>query len=199
MAQNIVTQFLISAAVTPAFSSSIGRANRELLSLQRSIAGASTSLAGMGKGLLTLAGIGAGTASLSYIFGKSVEYAKREQSLVAAIGVGLQNVNRQLGLNSTAWGWMTADIEKQSMVLEQQSGIYHQTYLQAAAILEKYHFSHAAVVATLGSTKELLAYQRLSGKTEEETLGVYEAIGKTVEGLPMGAAQLAKFGITLDN
>ena len=187
--QPLQTMIAIGGKLQSSLGQSIKAANLQLQSLNATAMRVNASMASIGRRLATGVLSAAGIYGVVQVMRESVNLARQEEDVRIALTNLIANQNRLRGISVEQSQAQVALLEKQSTILEAQSGIYHTTILHGATTLAQYKLTTAEILQMQPAMVEIMSYQRLMGKSSEEIAGTYEAIGKAIHGMGRGLKQ----------
>ena len=194
-ANPLSTTIAIGGKLQASLPAAVRAANLQLLQLNRSVTKVNESFLHLGRhaitGLLGLAGIGA----VVEVARESVELAKEEAGVRAALSNLIMNQNKLRGVGVQQSREQVELLERQARALQHQTGIYSGVILKGDVYLSQFKLSTRQIVGMQGAMADLLTYQRQLGRSAESFPEVYEAIGKGIMGTGKG---LKSVGVELN-
>ena len=180
------TTIAIGGKLQASLPQAVRQANLQLMQLNRSVARVNESMTHMGRrmvtGLLGLAGIG----GIAEVARHSVELAKEEAGVRAALNNLIANQNKLRGIGLEQSKQRVELLERQARRLQGQTGIYSGLLLKGDVYLAQFKLSTRQIEGMQQSMADLLTYQRQMGRSAESFPEVYQAVGKAIQGQARG-------------
>jgi hypothetical protein len=171
----------ILGSVAPSVTRSLTQVNRQLAGLQRQVVATNRALAG---GLGQLFGLGMGLAGITGLVAgmkKAVDLSLQNEQIQEATLVVLKNQREIRHQNAALATQDLKTLNDQAMSLQQQTGLYKNIFERGSLTLAQAHLNVAEIKDLQYSMANVLAMQKMQGRSAEQMQETYQAVGTAIE------------------